>query len=142
MVIKMCGKCKGFDCFRNKALHVGIGILVAVIIAVAYLLWLFVSGNDELFGTDEAAVPSSTIIIDDTLNSTDHVGIIASAESVTLRKPLYIGIMTMERYINSRAAMCNRTWGQNAAISKLEFFASLPYNHDSSTHPGVINLPG
>ena len=138
----MCGKCKGFDCFRNKALHVGLGILVAVIVAVAYLLWLFVSGNDELFGTDDATIPTSTIITEKTVNSTDYVGIIASAESVTLRKPLYVGIMTMERYINSRAAMCNRTWGRNPAISKLEFFASLPQNHHTSAHPDVVKLPG
>ena len=138
----MCDKCKGMDCFKNKTLHIGIGVLVAVIIAVAYLLWLFVVDNDKLFGTEESATSIPETITSNTFNTSSIVNIIASSEPVSLRKPLYVGIMTMERYIRTRAVMCNKTWGQSSAISKLQLFASLPNDHEMVEHADVVNIPG
>ena len=142
MVIKMCDKCKGFGCFKNKALQIGIGVTVAVVIAVAYLLWLFVVDNDELFGSEESTTSVPEIITSNTFNTSSITNIIISSESVSLRKTLYVGIMTMERYINTRATMCNKTWGQSPAISKLQFFASLPNDHEMTKHADIVNIPG
>lgn len=144
--ISMCEKCKEFDCCKNKALQAGIAILVVVMVSVSYLLWLFVSNNKEPFvtgnrGSTTTSAPAEIFTRDNVFNATSNSNNIFP-QSVALRKPLYIGIMTTSRYINTRAAVCNKTWGQNPVISKLEFFANLPSNDVLKNHPDIINIPG
>lgn len=54
------------------------------------------------------------------------------------RKYLYVGVMTAEKYLRSRALSCNSTWGNHSKI-ELEFFSQ---QGSFKTHGlSVVNLP-
>jgi hypothetical protein len=54
------------------------------------------------------------------------------------RKLLFIGVVTAQKYLDTRAVAINRTWGRG--LSDLRFFSSHPKN--SSIHLPIITLPG
>ncbi len=145
--MNVCEKCKGFHCLQHRALHVGIGLCIAIAVVAAYLIWLFVSGENEISdvsnGSDVTSQNDASDVFTqrNVFNVSDYADF-TKPEVVTLRQPLYVGVMTMERYVGSRAAVCNVTWGRSAAISRLQFFATLPLTHLLHGQPDVINLKG
>ena len=72
---------------------------------------------------------------------------------LTLRRSLYVGVLTMETYLSSRAASVNLTWARHPGISRVEYYARLGPesggqhhghhgNHHRHHQPPVINLTG
>lgn len=45
---------------------------------------------------------------------------------IRIRKPLYVGVMTMPHHLTTRALSCYDTWAQDPLISTLEFFTRAP----------------
>ena len=62
-----------------------------------------------------------------------------SENVVYLREPLYVGVLSLEQYLDTRAKACNETWGQNKLISKVEFFSH--FTTDRVALP-VVDLKG
>ena len=42
-------------------------------------------------------------------------------EEIRIRQPLYVGVMTAEKFLTTRATAVNNTWGKY--VDKMEFFA-------------------
>ncbi len=147
MALTVCRKCKGL----SRTQHVGVGVLVVSIAIIALLLWLFLASNEKLFGgagsgsggaqSPETGNTKPEVFAAGSRNTT-YPRLDVPVERLTIRERLYVGVMTMERYIGTRAAVCNETWGRSPEISRLEFFATLPSDHAMAGLPDVINMQG
>ncbi|XP_078620120.1 chondroitin sulfate synthase 1-like [Branchiostoma floridae x Branchiostoma japonicum] len=57
---------------------------------------------------------------------------------LTVRQPLYVGVMTAGKFLHTRATACNNTWGRQ--VSKVEFFSQHGSWEDNRLP--VVSLPG
>ncbi|XP_019641054.1 PREDICTED: chondroitin sulfate synthase 1-like [Branchiostoma belcheri] len=57
---------------------------------------------------------------------------------LTVRQPLYVGVMTAGKFLHTRATACNNTWGRQ--VSKVEFFSQRGSWEDDRLP--VVSLPG
>ena len=73
------------------------------------------------------------------VKSTERPKTIASELNVSSIQPLYIGVVTAQNLLSTRAAAVNHTWGQKAP--KLEFFSSLDHA-DSTLGLPIVSLDG
>ena len=147
---KPCHK-KLCETTKNKITVIAIGALIGFLVCMAYLIWFVIS---KILIQDSPEVASSKSNINNT-NETDWVihelmdvpfdenGIISgdiNAEIVERRQPLYVGVLTLETHLATRATACNETWGQNEKISKLEFYAEI--GKGRSHHTNVVEITG
>ena len=58
-------------------------------------------------------------------------------QELKLREPLYVGVVTANSLLDTRATAVNRTWGQ--LVPKLEFFSSEGEQHHNLP---IVSLPG
>ena len=75
----------------------------------------------------------------DTPTSTARPKTLAEELKVSTRKALYIGVVTAQKLLSTRAAAINQTWGARAP--KLEFFSSSDPSGDNHGLP-IVSLPG
>ncbi len=75
----------------------------------------------------------------DSQKSTERPKTIAQELNVSTLQPLYIGVVTAQKLLSTRAAAINHTWGEKAP--KLEFFSSVDYA-DSTLGLPVVSLDG
>ena len=68
---------------------------------------------------------------------TDGVRPRTAKQELTMREPLYVGVVTANSYLDTRATAVNQTWGR--LIPKLQFFCSEGKQQHSLA---IVSLPG
>lgn len=74
----------------------------------------------------------------------DAVGALEPEDwTLNLRRPVYIGVLTLERYLDTRATSCNETWGQHSGLQnqgKMDIYVQLA--SDKTTSQNIVNITG
>ena len=57
------------------------------------------------------------------------------------RKLLFVGVLSAGRFLNTRIAACNNTWGQNVESGSIEYFVGTRPEEEFSG-VNIVTLPG
>ena len=134
-------------CFRNKLLDLLLGLVLGSLACTAYLVWHFVHEDQQelapttqppLVDSYSTKVPYSKSVISEppVMEVSDYF----KTPRVKRKSSLYIGVLTLDHYLNTRASACNKTWVQSGHIDKVEFFAQL--SPHTKTDLPIVNLTG
>ena len=135
--------CHGVASKRPFQIFLGvfIGVLLAGLgITTWFIVTEFVLSSDQLLTESLNATQdqNDAALMDDVLLQSE--GWVAREIEVGEVKPLYIGVLSLEPYLDSRGIACNQTWGASRLISKLQFFSQLRAGVPTSLP--VVNLAG
>jgi hypothetical protein len=120
---------------RPQVVALCVGLTMGVLLFAGLLVIFFV------------ALPSTSsrepIINRQRKTESDHLPPVEPAEwSLQLRRPLYIGLLTLDKYYESRALSCNRTWGQHPIFQRQARFDIYIQRDGMQQHQNVVPLEG
>ncbi|ELT94430.1 hypothetical protein CAPTEDRAFT_218194 [Capitella teleta] len=119
---------------QTIALCVGLAMGVAVFSGVLVTLFLVLPASSS----DETIVVTRQRKTETPVIEVEH-----EEWNLQLRRTVYIGMLTMEKYFESRALSCNRTWGQHSLLRrKARMDIYLQRNATSEAQDNVIPLNG
>ncbi len=148
------GPCRDIRCNSAGRRGLAAGMGLGLGLCTAYLLWVFLDDSFGKWGNQvESGVPGqsgydtawgSLSEPEDASRDCNYVTVV-----VTLRQPLYIGVLTLGGHRESRARACNDTWGPSPYISTVEYFTATNAREDYSMDTsggrpgtdGVVFLP-
>ena len=111
-----------------------IGFLIGLFLGLIYICWTITNkhGDDirtNRNNTDPDVVShlyNQSAFYRPILFGADQTsGIIA-----TIRRPLFIAVLTQEKFLTTRGTACNSTWARSSYVTRVEFFTE---KNDSST---------
>ena len=140
---------------RNKLIIIAIGALIGFLLCMAYIMWIVTTNLLQKPATTQyPATEAIDNVMPNVTTSTEapqtqavvsqlqDAAVTTSPDPVTSREQLYIGVLTLQPYLHTRARACQDTWGRNMADGTMEFYAEMTSRRDAQSPVKTVPLRG